>query len=564
MPDNGLAPAITVPMDVKATLNDLLHAFRRLAAERRSQELVASVEGQLETASPELAAELRGFLNLVVWYSASESGRFAEGLSEAIRYIDRLRRWDVETPIDWLLSVAGFSMGMVGQLERGLQWVFEAREMAQARRDTAAHFAILTNQGSLYSVSGDYEAAEKVFVAAQALAPGRSINLITLINNRAFSLVTWARSLPAKDPCRETLASRALEAAEEALAMTGPRTDARWLAWGKANRAHALALLGREEEADMAYREVLPLAAPYRREAVTAMAGHARLLTETGRHQEARDLLAEAFAKAPEDLLDTTRDLVLEAWVDLEKAAGNAEAVALWFSRRLQRLEAQYRVRLSNVIHQAELFESIERDRKLERQLAAAEVALSKTKARESLIQDLHDGFGSQLAIARIRAERGELSNEALIALLDDCIADLYVVVDSVGNPEGDLGNALRMLRNRLSGRLRSVATTLHWKILLDDVPPLGQLRTVHVLRIVQEALANVFKHAQAANAWVEASRVNDGFLITVRDDGVGLSDPSAKGTGLQNMRGRARTLAATLDIDSSRSGTVVRIAVPL
>lgn len=552
-------------MDVKATLNDLLLAFHRLAVERRSQELVATVEGQLATAAPELAAELHGFSSLVAWYSASQTGRFTEGLSEAIRYIDRLRRWEVEAPIDWLLSAAGFAMGMVGQLERGLQWVFEAREMAQARNDPAALFPILTNQGSLYSVSGDYEAAEKVYVAAQGLAQGRSLNLITLLNNRAFSLVTWARSVPGEDPRREELASLALNAAEEAVAMTDPQAGARWLAWGKANRAHALALLGREEDADIAYREVLPLAAPYRREAVTAMAGYARLLTETGRHEEARHLLSEAYAQAPEDLLDTTRDLVLEAWVDLEKAAGNAEAVALWFGRRLQRLEAQYRARLGNVIHQAELFESLERDRKLERQLAAAEVVLSKTKARESLIQDLHDGFGSQLAIARIRAERGGLSRESLVSLLDDCISDLYLVVDSIANSEGDLGDALRMLRNRLERRLVGSPTRLHWRIQLEYAPPLGHARMIHVLRFVQEALANALKHAQAANTWIEASRANEAALdVTVSDDGIGMGSLGQEGTGIRGMRGRAEFLGGDLRIEPRHPGTTIRLVVPL
>jgi signal transduction histidine kinase len=331
-----------------------------------------------------------------------------------------------------------------------------------------------------------------------------------------------------------------------------------------ANRAHALALLGRTAEAEHAYREALPLAASNQRVEVTALAGYARLLTDLGNLDAARELLTKAHAKAPPSLLDTTMDLVLEAWVQLETKAGRAEEVSRWSDRRLRRIEEQYRVRLANVLRQAQLLESIERERTLDRQRAEAALQASRTQVREALLQDLHDGFGSNLATARIRAARGELTQAALVEILDECISDLYLVVDSIPNTEGNLGEALRMLRNRLEGRLYGEHTSLRWQIALDALPAVGHERMNQVLRIVQEALANVFKHAQAAHAWVDAAIGDDGTLtVTVGDDGVGTPDEPAAGNGLNSMRGRARSLGARLHIQPGNPGTVVRLSVP-
>lgn len=331
-----------------------------------------------------------------------------------------------------------------------------------------------------------------------------------------------------------------------------------------ANRAHALALLGRNTEAEQAYREAIPLAAANPRVEVTALAGYARLLTERGNLAAARDLLADAHAKAPTSLLDATMDLVLEAWVHLETKAGRAAEVSRWSDRRLQRLEEQYRTRLANVVRQAQLLESVERERAQDRLRSQAALHASRVQVREALLQDLHDGFGSNLATARLRAARGELTQGALVEILDECISDLYLVVDSIPNTDGNLGEALRMLRNRLEGRLYGDATTLRWRIALDSLPPLGHQRMNHVLRIVQEALANVFRHAHAAHAWVEAGVDDDGRLtVIVGDDGVGIANTPVAGNGLQSMRSRAQGLGAMLDIKPGYPGTVVQLSVP-
>jgi signal transduction histidine kinase len=87
------------------------------------------------------------------------------------------------------------------------------------------------------------------------------------------------------------------------------------------------------------------------------------------------------------------------------------------------------------------------------------------------------------------------------------------------------------------------------------------------VFRIVQEALSNVHRHAQASR--VSVSLVSRGGVLTVRisDDGKGFQSatgPEAPmGVGIMGMRTRIEQLGGSLDIDGRAGGTVVVATIP-
>jgi signal transduction histidine kinase len=85
------------------------------------------------------------------------------------------------------------------------------------------------------------------------------------------------------------------------------------------------------------------------------------------------------------------------------------------------------------------------------------------------------------------------------------------------------------------------------------------------VYRIVQEALTNVAKHAGASKASVVIEYVDGHLLVEVADDGGGfeVAEPSS-GFGLTGMHERVAQAGGSLEIRSSREGTVVRANVPL
>jgi signal transduction histidine kinase len=104
----------------------------------------------------------------------------------------------------------------------------------------------------------------------------------------------------------------------------------------------------------------------------------------------------------------------------------------------------------------------------------------------------------------------------------------------------------------------------------VDDVPAAIQSAG---FRIVQEALTNVARHAQAATARVGVHRVPGAIVIEVVDDGVGAprsnghpgGDPEAGGNGLRGMRERAAALGGTLDAEPvDDGGWRVRARLPL
>ena len=98
----------------------------------------------------------------------------------------------------------------------------------------------------------------------------------------------------------------------------------------------------------------------------------------------------------------------------------------------------------------------------------------------------------------------------------------------------------------------------------------LGDAEQTVVLRVLQEALQNVRKHAGARRVWVTTRLEDERWTLEVRDDGRGfdVEAVAARGRrnfGLQFMRERAELVRARFEVRSRpASGTVVRLAIPV
>jgi signal transduction histidine kinase len=210
-----------------------------------------------------------------------------------------------------------------------------------------------------------------------------------------------------------------------------------------------------------------------------------------------------------------------------------------------------------------ELAESYERLREVEGSRVLAE-------ERERMMREIHDGLGSHLVttLSLIEADTG--TREAIGGAIRSALDDLRMMVDSLEPLEGDLVGALAMLRTRLQPRLEAAGIAVEWQV--RDLPPiadLGPQKVLHVMRIMQEAVTNVLKHAAARTITVRtvADRAVDGRLgvsVEIVDDGRGIADGSRAGRGLHHMRQRARDLGAVLDVRGSPRGTSVRLLVPV
>lgn len=90
---------------------------------------------------------------------------------------------------------------------------------------------------------------------------------------------------------------------------------------------------------------------------------------------------------------------------------------------------------------------------------------------------------------------------------------------------------------------------------------------SIHIYRVVQEALNNAAKHSKAQQAWVTVEEQDGELRLEIRDDGRGFDVAAAQGEGLglMGMRERAEHLQGTFSLRSApRQGTLIRVRVPL
>ena len=170
---------------------------------------------------------------------------------------------------------------------------------------------------------------------------------------------------------------------------------------------------------------------------------------------------------------------------------------------------------------------------------------------------------------------------------------------DRPADRDRHLANARRLARESLGEARRSVAAGMPAELEAGTLPEAlsdvargwsdlhgvpvevtvtGEVIALHpeievaLLRIGQEALSNVARHAGATRAWLTLSYIGDVVTLDVRDDGVGFSVPEPGGSGsadgsgfgLSGMRRRVARVAGSLAIESEPgSGTAVSARVP-
>lgn len=124
------------------------------------------------------------------------------------------------------------------------------------------------------------------------------------------------------------------------------------------------------------------------------------------------------------------------------------------------------------------------------------------------------------------------------------------------------------MMRVRLVGQLEAANITLEWAVTeLPEMKNMSPGRCLHIMRIVQESIANSVKHAQSEKIMLATGVIgakNRQVYVDMADYGVGIIDGpdavSLQGRGIKNMQYRAEQLGATLNIDSAAGGTRIRL----
>ncbi|TWB36951.1 hypothetical protein FBZ91_10822 [Nitrospirillum viridazoti] len=231
---------------------------------------------------------------------------------------------------------------------------------------------------------------------------------------------------------------------------------------------------------------------------------------------------------------------------------------------RMQRANADLAERLR--VREAELEVSHQRLREVERRQTISE-------ERQRLMQDMHDGVGASLISAIRSVERGAVNDAEVSQILKGCLDDLKLAIDSMEPVDADLLLLLASLRYRLEPRLEGSGIALVWDV--QDLPTLVWLdpgSALHILRILQEGIANALHHADARRIRLgtapNAQGDVAGVRVTIEDDGRGFDTEKAletsAGRGLRNQQRRAQAVGGTITWHSGPMGTRLSLWLPL
>ena len=212
-----------------------------------------------------------------------------------------------------------------------------------------------------------------------------------------------------------------------------------------------------------------------------------------------------------------------------------------------------------------------------ERRLAEEAIATARQEEAERIARDLHDHLGSELTalnweIQNLRSAAAAGKAVDVTAELEHLAAMVQMNIDTVRRLAFELrpaipdSTALRVTIESVARQFQSRSDVLsRVSGELPDVP-LAEEQADAIYRIVQEALTNVHRHADAKHVEIAFSVENQDFVITVADDGQGFREEDAsKSLGMIGMRERARIAGGALEIRSApAAGTKVVLRIPL
>ncbi|MEG1324900.1 MAG: PAS domain-containing sensor histidine kinase [Janthinobacterium sp.] len=201
-----------------------------------------------------------------------------------------------------------------------------------------------------------------------------------------------------------------------------------------------------------------------------------------------------------------------------------------------------------------------------------------REEERKHIARELHDDLGQLLATLRV--------DLTLVRQHTDTTAPLHALLHSM---DGLLVTAITSLR-RIASNLRPRALdegglyfalqklrhdfllrrAIHFDLLADEADlVLDDARSTAIYRIVQEALTNIARHAEASHITIALHRIDSSLAITIQDDGRGIAEQDlekATALGLLGMRERVWGLNGSIHIaaDSELGGTRIDISLPM
>jgi len=200
---------------------------------------------------------------------------------------------------------------------------------------------------------------------------------------------------------------------------------------------------------------------------------------------------------------------------------------------------------------------------------------------RERISREIHDDLGQSLVTLKMLIQSSVLegsSNDQLKKSRNKEIEHINSVIEKTRSLASGLRPATLEVLG-LSTAIRSLIKDFKHHHKLNIKSRLGRLdeckfrgEAINLYRIIQEALTNIIKHAQATEVKIVVKKLKNRLLININDNGRGFKGTkksiiidNLKGIGLSTMEERAKLLGGKIHINSKRgNGTSISVDIPL
>jgi len=286
-------------------------------------------------------------------------------------------------------------------------------------------------------------------------------------------------------------------------------------------------------------------------------------------------IAAMEFYQHPGPLLAAVRSAQMRGWSVVVVATALMYVMLLGLVRRSNNLIELQRAQLEgNVTRLSDLLAD---NRRLQRRMrdAAGRVTALNEQFLHRVSADLHDGPAQCIAVALLRLDTPDSAetsaqrpSEAVRTALDSALGDIRSIARGLRLPEIDALSTADAAAKCILEFERISGTRVDVEFV--DVPTQAPLATkITMYRILQEALANSYKHAEASTRTVTLGMESGSLRVEIGDDGppFNTDGPWREGAlGLAGMKERTEMLGGEFELLSSPDGggTRVRVILPL
>lgn len=213
-------------------------------------------------------------------------------------------------------------------------------------------------------------------------------------------------------------------------------------------------------------------------------------------------------------------------------------------------------------------------------QLFSKTGAIAVLQERQRVAREVHDGLAQTLGYLNVQMgiidhllASGELAKvqaelESMMRVTREAYQDLRQAIVDLRTPYSPSGGLRRTLREHLERFSLQTGIPCHFEGHRGSAALLSPSAEVQLVRIVQEALTNVKKHAPGAEVWLSVEADHRQVRVVIRDNGPGFDPASVNQSGrfgLQTMKERAESTGGHLVIESRPgAGTRLEVIVPV